>query len=142
MKKSKLLILVLILSGSALIITAQDNGGPPQGEPRPPQEGGPGRPGGPGPMGRRMPPHPLMVALDTNGDGIIDEQEIANAPAALMKLDKNGDGKLTPDELRPPLPPRGERGPGHPGGPDFRRPPGDQQGGDNSQRPQRPPADQ
>ena len=142
MKNSKLLILVLILSGTALIITAQDNDGPPPGEPRPPQEGGPRGPGGPGPRGRRLPPHPLMLALDANGDGIIDEQEIANAPAALKNLDKNGDGKLTPDELRPPLPPRGEGGPGAPGGPGFRRPPGDQQGGGDSQRPQRPPAEQ
>ena len=47
---------------------------------------------------------PLMQALDANGDGIIDEAEIANASAALKKLDKNGDGKLTPDELRPPRP--------------------------------------
>jgi hypothetical protein len=55
-----------------------------------------------------------MQALDANGDGIIDEKEIANASAALKKLDKNGDGKLTPDELRPPRP-EGARG--RPGGP-------------------------
>jgi hypothetical protein len=42
---------------------------------------------------------------------VIDEQEIANAPEALKKLDKNGDGKLTPDEYRPPRP-------GGPGGPE------------------------
>lgn len=41
-----------------------------------------------------------MRALDANGDGIIDAEEIANAPTALRKLDKNGDGKLTPDEYR------------------------------------------
>jgi len=44
---------------------------------------------------------PLMVALDTNNDGVIDAAEIANAPVALKKLDKNGDGKLSEDELRP-----------------------------------------
>lgn len=44
---------------------------------------------------------PLLTALDTNGDGALDEQEIANAAAALKKLDKNGDGKITTDELRP-----------------------------------------
>ena len=43
-----------------------------------------------------------MAALDANHDGVIDADEIANASAALRKLDKNGDGKLTMDELRPP----------------------------------------
>ncbi|HQQ75838.1 MAG TPA: EF-hand domain-containing protein [Thermoanaerobaculia bacterium] len=56
------------------------------------------------------PPHrpkpPLEVALDANGDGVIDADEIANASAALKKLDKNGDGRLTPDEYRPPRPAR------------------------------------
>lgn len=45
-----------------------------------------------------------MEALDANHDGVIDETEIANASAALKKLDKNGDGKLTAEELRPPRP--------------------------------------
>ena len=46
-------------------------------------------------------PRPLLLrTLDVNGDGILDAEEIANAPAALRKLDKNGDGKLTPDEYR------------------------------------------
>jgi Ca2+-binding EF-hand superfamily protein len=44
---------------------------------------------------------PLMAALDANHDGVIDEKEIANASAALKTLDKNGDGKLTRDELFP-----------------------------------------
>ena len=80
-----------------------------------------------------------MIALDANGDGIIDEQEIANASAALKKLDKNGDGVLTQDELRPPPPPQGQRGPHGPGRPGFRPPPGDQDGGDQNQPPQAPP---
>src|SRR2546426_9495012 len=110
---------------------------------RTPREGRPG-PGGPGPGPGGGPRFvmPLMQALDANGDGIIDETEIANASAALKKLDKNGDGKLTPDELRPPLPPPGEAGPGGPGRPGFRRPPGEQPGGDQGQRPQRPPPEQ
>jgi len=57
------------------------------------------------------PPTPLIVkALDANGDGTIDALEIANAPAALAKLDKNGDGQLTRDEFmgkRPGRPPQG-----------------------------------
>ena len=39
-----------------------------------------------------------------NHDGIIDSNEIANASAELLTLDKNGDGKLTADEYLPPLP--------------------------------------
>ena len=50
---------------------------------------------------RAGPPNPLMEALDTNRDGMLSAEEIANAPASLKKLDKNGDGKLTSDELRP-----------------------------------------
>lgn len=62
---------------------------------------------------------PLIAALDANHDGVIDADEIANAPAALKKLDKNGDGKLTMDELRPPRPEGGpDRGGPERGGPD------------------------
>lgn len=53
---------------------------------------------------RRGERSPIIAALDANGDGVIDANEINNAPAALRKLDKNGDGKLTREELR------GERG--------------------------------
>ena len=65
----------------------------------PPREGR--QPGVPGNEGQRPPRPPIIAALDVNGDGVIDEQEIENAPAALRKLDRNGDRKLTPDELRP-----------------------------------------
>ena len=58
-----------------------------------------------GPGGRRPPLPPLIKVLDANGDGIIDASEMANASAALLKLDKNGDGKLTRDEYLPPRPP-------------------------------------
>jgi hypothetical protein len=66
--------------------------------------------------------NPLMVALDADRNGEISAEEIKNAAAALKKLDKNGDGKLTRDELRPEFPagaggPGGFRGPGAaPGG--------------------------
>jgi hypothetical protein len=61
---------------------------------------------GPGGPPRGGPPHamPLMTALDANKDGELDATEIANASATLLTLDKNGDGKLTIDELRPPPP--------------------------------------
>ncbi len=63
--------------------------------------------------GNRPPKPPLELALDANQDGTIDADEIANASAALKTLDKNGDGRLSQDEYRPPRPPREDgRGPG------------------------------
>jgi len=58
------------------------------------------------------PPPPLILALDADKDREISAEEIANASEALKTLDKNGDGKLTREELRPNFPPR----PGGPGG--------------------------
>jgi Ca2+-binding EF-hand superfamily protein len=56
---------------------------------------GPGQ--GPGGMSFiRM--SPILNAVDVNQDGVLSAAEIANAPAQLRKLDKNGDGKLTRDE--------------------------------------------
>jgi hypothetical protein len=57
------------------------------------------------PEGRQRPVHPVVAALDTNKDGVIDDKEIAAAPTALKALDKNSDGKLTREEI---VPPRGE----------------------------------
>ena len=141
-RHSTMIIAALALTTAALILNAQDAGNPPAD--RPPHRGpGPGgAPGGAGPDGQRRPPPPIIAALDANHDGVIDEQEIANASAALLTLDKNGDGKLTIDELRPP-PPQGaeQRGPGPQG---FRAPYPNQQGGEdnNVARPRRPAADQ
>ena len=64
---------------------------------QPPREGPGGRERregseGPGRM-FRMPPMPLMTALDKDGDGEISTAEIENAVAALKTLDKNQDGK-------------------------------------------------
>jgi Ca2+-binding EF-hand superfamily protein len=53
----------------------------------------------------RPPPSPVINALDTNHDGVISADEIANASAALLTLDQNGDGQLTRDEFCPPPPP-------------------------------------
>ncbi|MFM2295637.1 MAG: hypothetical protein RLZZ350_2050 [Verrucomicrobiota bacterium] len=79
--KIKLTFLALALAASATPLLAQDGGQ------RPPSD-------------QRQPP-PIIAALDANHDGTIDAGEIANASAALKTLDKNGDGKLTSDELRP-----------------------------------------
>ena len=54
--------------------------------------------------GGKFPVLPNMKALDTNVDGELDANEIANAPAALKTLDKNTDGKLTWDEYMSPPP--------------------------------------
>ena len=88
--------------------------------------GGPGRPGGPGgpgagprgpggPGGFRPRPHPVMTALDLDGDGALSAKETAAAPESLRGLDRNGDGTLSAEELRPDGPPGG--GPGGRGGP-------------------------
>lgn len=89
---TKMTLALLALGVSTLAVCAQD-GSPPFGPP------------GPGPGGHRPPPLPLVLALDTNHDGIIDSNEIANASAELLTLDKNHDGQLTSDEYLPPLPP-------------------------------------
>ncbi|MEN9576330.1 MAG: hypothetical protein RL514_4185 [Verrucomicrobiota bacterium] len=122
---TKLLLTVLTVLTVASSLYAQDPQRPPQGKdgkggqggqkgPPPGREGGPG--GGGGGEGFRPPMHPLQQALDANGDGIIDAKELANAVAALKKLDKNGDGKLTEDEYRPARPQGGQGGPGGQGG--------------------------
>ena len=45
--------------------------------------------------------NPVLAALDTDHDGEISGTEISNSAAALKKLDRNGDGILTPDEVIP-----------------------------------------
>src|SRR5664279_2059098 len=99
MKMNITTLVALTLGLGAFTILAQD------------QSGGPGRPPGGGGFGHHFrggppPPMPIMTALDANEDGELDATEIANASAALKTLDKNSDGKLTIDELRP-LPPGG-----------------------------------
>jgi hypothetical protein len=77
-----------------------------------PPNGGAGRQPG-------MPmPSPIIAALDTNQNGIIEAGELANATTALKTLDKNRDGKLTEDEFRPQFRggPGGARMPGQPAG--------------------------
>lgn len=76
--------------------------GPPQ-RPQPPQddEGGPR-------IHKRihMPPPPMLKALDANDDKTISADEIGNASKSLLTLDKNSDGQLTLEELRPEPPAR------------------------------------
>jgi hypothetical protein len=78
------------------------------------------------PPGRR---DHLREALDTNGDHELDADEIKNASASLAKADKDGDGKISHDEFRPPLPPI-PRGPGG-----FRGPPPPSEGAEEARPP-------
>lgn len=103
MKTLNRTLLALALASATLTAIGQN-------EERPQPPGGPNG-------GRPRMASPLMEALDTNHDGTLDAGEIKNAAVALLKLDKNGDGKLTQEELRPARPPGG-RGPGGPGGPE------------------------
>ncbi len=130
--KTKILLLTLALGASTCLLTAQDGNKGPDGQRPPGRPGGAGGPGG-GPGGMRM-PNPIIEALDLNKDGTIDAEEIAKASESLKKLDKNGDGKITPDEYRPQRP----GGPGGPGGNGQGPRPGGPGGPGGENRPQRP----
>lgn len=93
--KNRPLKLALAVAGIlASIVIARAQEAPP-----PAREGAGGQSGENRAPARR---NPLMTALDTNADGVLDEQEIAAASSALGKLDQNRDGKVTQDEVRPP----------------------------------------
>ena len=92
----------MALGASVLMLQAQDTNGTFNGAP---PDGGPPDGGPPPGFRHRPPPLPLLRALDVNHDGVIDSNEIANASAELLTLDKNHGGQLTPDEYLPPRPP-------------------------------------
>jgi Ca2+-binding EF-hand superfamily protein len=111
MKRITFAFTVLFVAGIALCAAVAQS----PGDGRGPE--GQGRPDG-----FRPPMHPLEEALDADGDHQLSAKEIENAVAALKTLDKNEDGKLGEDELRP-------RFGGRPGGADgggrgFGRPDG------------------
>ncbi len=109
MKNPIRILLTLILTFATVSVLAQDDGGK---KPRGP--GGPG--GGPGSENRGgpRPAPPIIAALDSDKDGEISAEEMANASEALATLDKDGDGKLSGKEIHGP----GMRGrPGEESGP-------------------------
>jgi hypothetical protein len=107
-----------LVCGVSLSSVAQERDQPREGERDRPRDGERERPregerdrsreGDRGPDGRGpggfMRMMPVMAALDADADGLISADEIANAAAALKSLDKNADGKLTEEELRPNFP--------------------------------------
>ena len=107
----------LLIVSSATTAFAQPPDGPGGRGPGGGQGGGGGGPGG-GPGGQGGPgggrPSPIIEALDADHDGTISAEELKNATAALMTLDKNKDGKLSEDEYRPAG--RGQGGGGGQGG--------------------------
>ncbi len=104
------LLTAAIIAGSIPVLGQE---GQPQTTPQPQRQRPAPRPGGgagnPGAAAGLARMNPLFSALDANGDGVIDSGEINGAVAALRKLDKNADGKLTGDELRPGVPRGGGR---------------------------------
>jgi Ca2+-binding EF-hand superfamily protein len=47
----------------------------------------------------------LIAALDADKNGTISASELESAPESLKQLDKNADGELSPEEIRPQGPP-------------------------------------
>lgn len=61
--------------------------------------------------------NPLIRLFDADQDGVLSKDETAAAGKKLAELDKNGDGKLTDEELMEAMPFARGRGPAGPGGP-------------------------
>lgn len=110
--------------------SAQDPSGRPERRERPNRPGLQGQnPQNPEMMARGMAMMmrnlPLMKVLDTDEDGQLSASEIENASKSLLKLDKNGDGAISPEEMRPePSQMPMFAGFGGPGGPGAGGPPG------------------
>lgn len=71
------------------------------------------QPGPVGPSGAVRPPmikrSPVLNILDADQDGVVTMEELATAPTQLLKLDKNGDGKLNLEEAGMPRIPTPDR---------------------------------
>lgn len=98
MKPIKLAVFVLTLTVPALSMAQPPEGDRPDG---PPPEERQERPRDGAPEGRPRFPNPVLEAIDTDKNGELSAEEIANATTALKTLDKNSDGKLDMAEMRP-----------------------------------------
>jgi len=99
MKKLTALIIATTLSLGVITTHAVDEEKKGERQQRGEKQGkGQKRPGG---------RNPILAVLDTNRDGTLSAAEMQNAVSALQKLDKNGDGNLTQEEL---VPNRGNKG--------------------------------
>jgi hypothetical protein len=87
MRQTITLIIGLALAGSALTVSAQQGQGC--------GAGGPHRYGA-----QKLPP-PIAATLDADTNGVLSAAEIEQAPSQLLKLDQNGDGQLSAEELCP-----------------------------------------
>ena len=98
-----------LLEHAILVETGAKPADAPQTSPAESRPGGRGGPGGRGNIGQMLKMLPVIKALDVDGDGSLSAEETENAVAALKSLDKDKNGKLTEDELRPSRPQGGRR---------------------------------
>lgn len=125
MRKSVFLVAAVVAIPAAMVL-AQPPNGPlrrpdgdqrreryERGNPPPPgQRGRPGRYNGEDGNADRFgpPPNPILHLLDKDRDGEVSAAELDNAESSIRELDRDGDGTLSREELRPPHPPGGDRG--------------------------------
>lgn len=124
MRKSVFLVAAVVAIPAAMVL-AQPPNGPPRrpdgdqrrerlqrGNPPPPEERGrQGRYGEAGGNTDRFgpPPNPILHLLDKDRDGEVSAAELDNAESSIRELDRDGDGTLSREELRPPHPLAGDR---------------------------------
>ena len=120
------IVFCLFALASDSLLNAQRNNGPRGGQ-RGGQRGERSQRQGQGMRGQTP---PLLRVFDTDGDGELSPEEIDAAATSLRKLDRDQDGRLTANELRPQGPASGgrpdqsQRGQGRP-----QQGPGGRQGG-------------
>lgn len=98
MNKTPLFALVAVLT-SLCFLEAQTTQSSGEEPPPPPRGSSDQEPAGDHPL---PPRNPLVEVLDKNHDHILDKAEIEAAPESLRALDRDGDGQLSGEEIRPP----------------------------------------
>ena len=109
-----LMALVLMLTEASVFAQRPGRGGEGQEgrgqRPRGGEQGEQGQRGQRGQGGRENQPSPLLRLFDVDRDGVVSTEEMNNAAAVLLKMDKDGDGSLSAEELRPQGGRRGQGG--------------------------------